>query len=193
MVLAVDNGDLPRNPCRNLGRLLAKVKRQQSEEVDHVNAWSREEVAELLKVASAEEPRFYPLLAFLLHTGCRRSDSLGLKWEDVDFTGSRILIRRALVRGKMGTPKSGRARYVVLSPALAAILSDLFAQRRRECLARGWREVAELVFCSVFSAMNLRRWRSSTSASFRPPKKGTRWRRMLISASWTKESENVGL
>jgi len=148
MALAVDNGELPRNPCRNLGRLLTKVKRQQSEEVEHVNAWSREEVATLLNVARTEEPRFYPLLAFLLHTGCRKSDALGLKWEEVDLTGSRILIRRALVRGKLGTPKSGKARHVVMSPGLAVILRDLLSERRKECLSLGWPEVPEWVFCS---------------------------------------------
>ncbi len=148
MELAVTNGELTRNPCRNLGRLLAKVDRHQSDEVEHVSAWTREEVATLLETAKAEEPRFHPLLVFLLSTGCRKGEALGLKWEDVDFADSRILIRRALVRGQLGTPKSGRARFVVLSPTLAAIFHDLFAQRRRECLTRGWGNVPEFIFCS---------------------------------------------
>ncbi len=148
MTLAVEEKQLSRNPCQNLGKLLAKVHRHQSDEVEHVSAWTREEVVTLLEVAKAEEPRFHPLLTFLLSTGCRKGEGLGLKWEDVDFADSRILIRRALVRGQLGTPKSGRARFVVLSPALAAILHDLFAQRRRECLARGWGSVPEFVFCS---------------------------------------------
>lgn len=75
LALAVDNGEIQRNPCRNLGRLLAKVKRQQSEEVEHVSAWSREEVATLLETARAQEPEFYPLLAFLLHTGARKGEA----------------------------------------------------------------------------------------------------------------------
>jgi integrase len=115
--LAVENGELPRNPCRNLGKLLAKVRRQQSEEVAHVDSWSREEVATLLEVAQTEEPGFYPLLAFLVSTGCRKGEALALKWEDLDFSASRVLIRRALVRGRLGTPKSGKGRSVVLSPA----------------------------------------------------------------------------
>ena len=51
LTLAVDEGELDRNPCRNLGKLLAKVKRQQSEEVAQVDSWSREEVATLLEIA----------------------------------------------------------------------------------------------------------------------------------------------
>ena len=149
MALAVDDGVIERNPCRNLGRLLAKVRRQQSEEVSRVDSWNREEVETLLQVARVEESRFHPLLAFLLSTGCRKGEALGLKWADLDFTGKRIQIRRALVRGQLGTPKSGKARSVVLSPALAGILRDLLAERRRECLRRGWVEVPEFVFCST--------------------------------------------
>jgi integrase len=48
----------------------------------------------------------------------------------------------------LGTPKSGRARSVVLSPALASILQDLLAKRRRECLKHGWADVPAFVFCS---------------------------------------------
>jgi integrase len=59
------------------------------------------------------------------------------------------MIRRALVRGRLGTPKSGRARSVVLSPILAAVLGDLLAERRRACLERSWSEVPEFVFCSA--------------------------------------------
>ena len=148
MALEVDRGELARNPCRNLGRLLSKVKRQQSQEVDHVDAWSREEVAKLLSVAGDSEPGFYPLLAFLFSTGCRKGEALGLKWQDVDFEGGRILIRRALVRGQLGTPKSGKARSVVLSPALSQTLGDLLSERRRKVLRGSWTEVPELVFCS---------------------------------------------
>ena len=148
LTVAVERGEIPQNPCRHLGRLLAKVKRQQSQEVEHVNAWSREEVATLLDVARAEEPDFYPLIGFLLSTGCRRGEALGLKWEDVDFTRKSILIRRALVRGQLGTPKSGRARSVVLSPALAQILRELLSERQRASLAGRWPEVPDFVFCT---------------------------------------------
>ena len=150
MALAVDAGEIDRNPCRNLGRLLAKVKRQQASEVEHVNAWSREEVATLLEVAREHEPAFHPLLAFLLHTGARKGEALGLRWEDVDLDlgAGRVLIRRALVRGRLGTPKSGRARSVALSASLASILQDLLSERRRAALRRGWPEVPAFVFCS---------------------------------------------
>ena len=148
MTLAIEAGEIDRNPCRNLGHLLAKVERHRSEEVRHVTAWSRGEVQKLLGVAREAEPAFYPLLAFLLSTGCRKGEGLGVKWEDLDFEEGRILIRRALVRGRLGTPKSGKARHVVLSPALAQVLTDLLSERRRACLKGRWAEVPALIFCS---------------------------------------------
>ncbi len=105
--------------------------------------------ATLLDVARAEEPDFYPLISFLLSTGCRKGEALGLRWEDVNFSAGRVLIRRALVRGRLGTPKSGRGRSVVLSPSLAATLRDLLLERRRACLHRGWVDVPAFVFCSA--------------------------------------------
>ena len=115
-------------------------------------------MATLLEVARTEEPQFYPLLAFLLSTGCRRGEALGLKWADVGFAEARVHIRRALVRGRLGTPKSGRARCVVLSPGLAEALRDLLSERRQECLKRGWSEVPEL--CSA--RRREARWTSAT-------------------------------
>jgi len=146
--LAIEEGGLDRNPCRNLGRLLTKVKRQQSDEVSRVDSWNREEVSTLLRIAKREEPRFYPFLALLVHTGCRKGEARALKWADVDWHSSRISIRRSISRDQPSPPKSGKGRFVVLSPALAGILRDLLEERRRECLKRGWAEVPEWVFCS---------------------------------------------
>ena len=148
LALAVEEGEIERNPCRNLRKLLAKVDRQQSDEVGGIDSWTRDEVRKLLAVAREHESVFHPLLEFLLSTGVRKGEVLALKWQDLDFDGARVHVRRALVRGRMGTPKSGRARFVVLSPALLETLEDLLFQRRRECLERGWASVPELVFCS---------------------------------------------
>ncbi len=127
---------------------MQRVARREASEVPRVDSWSRDEVATLLQVARDHEPAFYPLLAFLLQTGCRKGEALGLKWEDVDFSNERIHIRRALVHGKLTTPKSGKARSVVLSPPLPArVLHDLHAERRREALGRGWHDVPDVVFC----------------------------------------------
>jgi integrase len=113
-----------------------------------MNSWSRAEVTTLLEVAAEHEPAFHPLLTFLLSTGARRGEALALKWADVDFHASRIQIRRSLVRGRFAPPTSGKARFVVLSDNLSALLRQLLRERRKQGLAAGWKELPELVFCS---------------------------------------------
>lgn len=92
------------------------MKRQQSAQVEHVNAWSRDEVSKLLEVARERAPEFFPLLAFLIYTGCRKGEAQAVKWEDVDWYGSRIVIRRSLsahasqerqggIRGALSCPR----------------------------------------------------------------------------------------
>jgi Phage integrase family len=56
-----------------------------------------------------------------------------------------VILDTLYVRGRLGTPKSGKSRSV----ALSEILRELLAARRRECLERGWAAVPEFVFCSA--------------------------------------------
>jgi integrase len=119
-----------------------------STEVKQVDAWTREEVQTLLRVAREHQPRFAPFLLFLLSTGARRGEALGLQWADVDFERGRVQIRRAITAGEVTTPKNGRGRLVSMPPPLAEELLDLLALRHRELIERGWREVPAWVFCS---------------------------------------------
>ena len=146
--LAQQDGLIDRNPAARIGELMKRVDRRAAPEVRHVDAWSRQEVDTLLSVARECETRFYPALLTLVSTGIRRGELLGLKWEDVDFERGRLCVRRALVRGRSTTPKSGKARAVAMPPGLASHLLDLLGERRRQMLSRGWQEVPEWVFCS---------------------------------------------
>jgi len=146
--LAISDDLIVKNPASGLGKLMQRVDRGVASEVRVVEAWSREEVETLLALATQHEPRFEPVLRFLLSTGARRGEALGLRWEDVDFERRRIMIRRALTKGIAVTPKSGRARILAMPPTLALSLFDLLTQRQRESIRRGWPKVPEPVFCS---------------------------------------------
>jgi integrase len=138
--VVVDRGEIQRNPCRNLGRLLSRVERQQSAEVREADAWSRAEVATLLDVAEAEDPRFHPIFATLVYSVMRKGEVRALRWRDLDFDAGRIAVRRAYSGNQIRTPKNGKGRYVALAPRLASILRDLLATRRRQCLSHGWED-----------------------------------------------------
>ncbi len=146
--IAVREGRVVRNPATRLGELMRRVDRRNATEVKQVQAWTREEVETLLAVAREREPRFAPLLLFLVSTGARRGEGLGLKWADVDFDQGRVSIRRAITAGQITTPKSGKGRSIAMPPPLAEALLDLLARRHREQIEHGWREVPEWVFCS---------------------------------------------
>jgi len=57
-----------------------------------------------------------------LKAGLRQGELLALRWEDVDLVSGRIMVRRAVARGKIGTPKSGKSREVSIGKfAIAAL------------------------------------------------------------------------
>lgn len=92
-------------------------------EIEEMEILTPPEIRRLLE--AAEEPVRTLLLCAVL-TGMRRGELLGLKWEDIDFEGNRIHVRRALWRGKFVTPKSRRSRRAIdMGPTLKAALGRL--------------------------------------------------------------------
>jgi integrase len=60
-------------------------------------------------------------------TGMRQGELLALRWMDVDWTAHRIRVRRNLVRGKFGTPKSKRSsRSIPLADEVGREIELLF-------------------------------------------------------------------
>jgi len=153
-------GKIQRNAASRFGEIVRRADRRMASEVTVVDSWSRAEAENLLAVAERHEPRFSVLLHFLLATGARKGEALALKWEDIDFERSRITIRRSLTQRRVSTPKSGKARTVLMAPSLASVLFDLLAERRRErpCTGAGRR------YPSGCSPQTLERpWTSATS------------------------------
>jgi integrase len=56
---------------------------------------------------------------------------------DVDFNGKFLMVRRSVVRGRIGTPKSQKARRVDMSSQLAEVLYALKEVRELEAIADG--------------------------------------------------------
>jgi integrase len=66
--------------------------------------------------------RWRAMVALALHTGLRRGELFGLRWQDIDIENRRLSVRQSIVEGIAGPPKNYRERDVSLDEtALSAI------------------------------------------------------------------------
>jgi len=87
------------------------------------------------RLVAAADGDFQVMIITGCKTGLRLGEMRALRWEDVDLTARRLMVRRSVSRGRIGTPKSNRVREL---PLCATVITALKAHRH----LRG-----ELVFC----------------------------------------------
>lgn len=122
---AAADGLIPGNPAAVKGLRPVRGKDAKAK----AKVFTPLEAARFLTVASSDGERSGQVLAFLLLTGMRRGEALGLRWEKVTLTGSvpaaRVDVQRSTGPGGVfeGPPKTRNARRVVpLSPEAVALL-----------------------------------------------------------------------
>ena len=85
--------------------------------------WTAEQAQQFLTVAASAEDRHAPLCVFLLGTGCRISEALGMRWSDIRPEQPTVAVRRALVHvGSEATiqpPKSKAGARTLTLPGIA--------------------------------------------------------------------------
>jgi integrase len=122
LATAVREGLIRSNPARDVD--LPHRPTAEDSEDEEVHAMSREELATFLDLCPEQWRVFFWLLAA---TGLRISEAVALQWRHLQLDGScpHVKVRRALVKGRMGPPKSryGR-REVPLDHALVLALRD---------------------------------------------------------------------
>lgn len=91
--------------------------------------WTREEAGAVLR-ALAKPPQGRPwapwaplFFRLALRTGLRLGELVALEWRDVDLRVGVIHVRRARSHGKLGMPKSGKARTVPIYSDLKLLLA----------------------------------------------------------------------
>jgi integrase len=77
--------------------------------------WLDEE--QIVQLLTTDDDRFRSFILFLLHTGCRRNEALGVTWDDVDLNKRQIVIR-----GQVG--KMGKRRTIPINNMLYAVLVE---------------------------------------------------------------------
>lgn len=103
------------------------------------DTFERAEIEQLAAAAeSAQDAALYRTAAF---TGLRTGELLALRWENVDFIGGLLHVRRNYTGGEEKIPKGKRVRSV---PMMSAVIDALATLKGREHFTGE----GDLVFCS---------------------------------------------
>ncbi len=121
---AVWDGYIDKDPTAEASRYTMSKRKAKRE------ALSTEAVQDIINHLHRLEENDLCLLSLLIYTGMRRSEALGLRWEDIDFDRGLIHVQRAVTfkynQPVVGTTKSeAGVRYIPLETQLRAILSPM--------------------------------------------------------------------
>ncbi len=143
---AVDWQMLARNPAKgtNLPKRASREKR----------AFSAEEVRRFRDAAKGT--KHAALWDFLLATGCRPGEALGLRWQDLDLEAGQVLIRQTLTKGEKGkpvfaSPKTEKSKRTIPLPGpTVAVLREHRVRQAEHALKLGalYDRVLDLVFAN---------------------------------------------
>jgi len=125
---ALDEELIQNNPVQGITKRLQLGKKQTK-----ITPMSAAEQNAFLDTSKASYPTHYPFFLFLLRTGARLGEALGLRWSDIDWEGGFVWIKRAYRRGVFSPPKNGKRRRIKMSGQLYETLLD----RLKNCADAG--------------------------------------------------------
>lgn len=138
---AIKDGLAPRNPAKYVE--LPKESKAQS-------VFLRPEEAMKL-LTTAQESDIPELLSFMLTTGTRIGEALGVRWQDIDFKlgqvrvcGQLQRVEGALVR--IDTTKTNHNRTLPLTPTVAETLQNM----KNGQMVNGWSDPDGLIFLNPY-------------------------------------------
>lgn len=162
---AVTLGHIKSNPADGKKVEIPKPDKEHQE----LRYWTQDQVSKFLSaVEEHTNPIFATLFYLAIHTGMRRGELLGLRWQDVNFAKSELNIQQSITRdptGKMHT-NAPKTKHSKRSIALDAwVISKLrehqdYMEYLQEQLGNAF-ERSDLVFTStngkIIHVSNLRR------------------------------------
>ena len=124
--LAVDDDIIRKNPCTNCMKdIKEKIKVEKK-------ALTKQEQSILLNFVKTNGfyQRLYPIIFFLLSSGCRIGEAVGLTWNDVDFVKKCVTINHQLLYKKKDgkskwyadLPKNRKTRIIPLQDGILNVL-----------------------------------------------------------------------
>ena len=132
---ALSDGLVPRNVATSV-----KAPRPEKPEIRPL---APDQARRLIAAANSAGDRFAALYVLALHCGLREGELLGLRWDDVDFSGScaTVHVRRTLSETRTGhkfeKPKNGKGRSVKCSQKATEALRSHRARQGEERLRMG--------------------------------------------------------
>ena len=119
------------------------------EETKEVEAFTLEEVGDILKALESEPWHIRAVIEVALFTGCRRGEIVGLKWADIDFENQRLSVKRSIYKLSDGKarekePKSKCSiRTISIPERLCKTLTEYRLQQNRHIayLGDSWRNL----------------------------------------------------
>lgn len=114
---------------------------------------TREEQAALMNYVKSDcvYSVYYPMITFILSTGCRISETLGLTWDDIDFKNKNVSINHQVIYKKVlgkqlhfvAPPKNGESRIIPLQDDIIDIMKEhkrktYFASKMSGCELEGY-------------------------------------------------------
>jgi integrase len=118
---AIADEELTRNPFKGLSRKTRGRKDKiplSDAELDLLSDFA-------LRIHCAYGPLLRAPILFAAYSGMRPGELFALRWEDLDLTSMRIHVRRRYYKGRLGPPKNGRERTIVLTPQARAVIDAL--------------------------------------------------------------------
>ena len=107
---------------KNPVRLVKPPKHLQNEEII---PFSMEEVKTLISNANRW---MQPFLTVAFFTGMRTGELLALKWDDIDFNSKKIIVRRTMRHGTIGSTKTGKIRTIDMLDIVHKSLKQKFRE-----------------------------------------------------------------
>ncbi len=112
---AMDSGLIPSNPAVRIGKWNTRRTEREAEGCD---PFTSEELKAITKTAREAVPILWPLVGLWVQSGMREGEVFGLQWRDLDLEAGTAIVRRTLSRGRLGSPKTGKARLVTITHPL---------------------------------------------------------------------------
>jgi integrase len=109
------------------------IKPKKDEKRKEIDPFTDEEIKKIK--GGMKDDHYEGLMLFMLHTGCRTSEAIGIRWKDIEFENNRIRFAESLARvqrkpgqRKRKNTKNGKIRFTPLSDELKEYLEAKYSK-----------------------------------------------------------------